>query len=281
MILPWRRTFSGGDVVLCLPEGPEAGHIRVREQQPGRPRLRQLLEPILAAAPGASVEGPAPLVTAEGEMAALVNLVDARHQRTTAFIFADESYCQIDGMVTVPEHFPAFRQAVTKLTYGHCMGLGTDRWRRFYYEPPRGWTGVARPRETMWIAPSCPRLHQVIKVYDARPPRLGFAATQRRQLIESVPAEVAKVQPSPPEPFRTRDELPGEIIVYRGEMPERGAFCVVDAIALESRYAYRFRLECDEAAYPQARVVFDELVTSMRPVPARRPDDTVLSTWQE
>ncbi len=277
----WRRTFSAGDVALVPPQGPEVGIIRVRQHLPGRPALKKIVAAVHAESPGATVEGPLLLVTAEGELGAVVNLVEERRQRTTAVIFGDDFYAQIDGKVHQREHFAVFRQAVAKLAHGHCMGLGTDRWRRFYYEPPPGWTGVARPRETLWIAPSCPRTHQIIRVYDARPPRAGLAERQRRQLIESVAAEVGAERPAAAPPFRTRDGLPAEMLTYRGELPGRGRVKVSDAMVLEPRYLYRFRLECDEAAHEAAMGVFHGLITSMRPVPARKPDADVLSTWQD
>ncbi len=283
ILVGWRRAFSGPDVAMVSPGGPTLGLIRVRQRLAPLAPVRAIFEPLLAAMPGARVTGPEGLVTSEGEHGAVMNAQAELVQRTWAVIYGDTHYALIEGHAGAPDLFAPVRAAVQKLAYSHCLGLGSDRWRRFYYEPPRSWSALVRPFATMWYAPSCPRQHQTITVFDARPPRSGRATMVRQQLFEGLSAEFGATPPSAPTYERTRDGLAAQLVTYTGTPPHRpGPVNVVNAVVRDTRYLYPFRLECDSDLLPSAEKIFHALVTSMRPIPGRASESGVLgSGWAE
>jgi hypothetical protein len=269
----WKSSVLGGDLVMHLRTNAEVAQIRVREMVPGRPRLDTLVAPLLAAAPAAVVDGPSEIVTDEGELGVLITVADDRRQTTAAFVFGDESYAHIEGVARSPASFAATRATVIELAQRHSLGLGTDRWRRFPYAPPPGWTGVARPRETLWISPACPRRHQLIRVYDARPANPGSGALGR-ELVERTGFTAP---PRSRRRFRTRAGLNAELVTYACE----GGQVISETTVTDDRYRYRFRLECDEDSFGEASPVFAALVVSLRPLRLRRIETDVFAAWQD
>jgi hypothetical protein len=283
----WRRLSVGGDMVLAAEAGPRVGRIRVVHRVcPVRP-VDEVFAPLLAAAgPAATIERPAVIVTLEGEYAAIASVADGARQETLGVIFGDEHMAQIHGLVTAPEQFRRFRAAVHKLTFGYTMGLGTNRWRRYYYTPPAGWTGVARGRDTLWISPRCPREYQIMKIFDARPPGDSLAARQGARLYETLPQEFFVEPPIGPIEFETRGGLRCQVIVFSGRVPNRPATIkAIEGTAADSRYIYPLRLECDEHLYAETMNTFERVIESIKTFPDRGPaldpDLGVLTSWSD
>jgi len=281
----WRRSFVGGDVVLTADEGPQTGRIRLTQRlAPLRP-MAEIFAPMLGAAePGALIERPVVTVNAEGEYSAVANALGRWRQHTLGVVFGDDHYALIDGVVTVPEQFGRFRAAVRKLTHAYTLGLGSNRWRRFYYEPPPGWTGVARTRAALWIAPICPRQYQVMKVFDARPPSDNRAARHGARLFETLPQEFFDEPPTVPFVFYTPSGLHCRVIVFTGRVPNRGGTIrAIEGTVMEARYNYPVRMECDAELFGDTMHVFERVIGSIRPLPERGPDldpdMDVLTSW--
>jgi hypothetical protein len=268
MITRWQRSTSGGHVVLRLRADLESGAIHIRDHLPGRPTLASLLGPVIAT--GAKVDGPRLITTLEGELGAIVNVVDGSRQVTTAVVFGDDQYAIIEAISTLPAQHALYQETTSGLAHRHELGLGRDRTRRFLYEPPAGWTGVSRGRETLWISPANPRRFELVRVYDARPLR------SRGRLHD----ELAEA-PRSSRNFRTRDGLPGDIATWTDTMPERDRVIISLATVRDDAYTYRFRLECDEASFKDASRVFGAMVLTTRPLVARRGDSDVFAAWQD
>jgi hypothetical protein len=283
----WRRLSTGGDMVLAAEAGPRVGRIRVVHRvRPVRP-VDEIFAPLLAGAgPAATVERPAVTVTLEGEYSAIASVIDGARQETLGVVFGDDHMAQIHGVATAPEQFRRFRSAVHRLTFGYTMGLGTNRWRRYYYAPPAGWSGVARGRDTLWISPRCPREYQIMKVFDARPPGDSLAARQGARLYETLPQEFFVEPPIGPIEFETRGGLRCQVRVFTGRVPNRpAAIRAIEGTASDSRYIYPLRLECDEHLYAETMNTFEGVLESIKTFPERGPaldpDLGVLTSWSD
>ncbi len=275
----WRRSFVGSDCVLTDEEGAHAGRIRIAQRVAPLRSVEEIFAPFLAVG-----ERPAIAVTAEGEYAALANALDTTRQHTLGVVFGDDHYAEIDGVATVPARYARVRTAVEKLTHAYTLGLGSNRWRRFYYEPPPGWIGVARTRATLWIAPTAPRPYQAMKAFDARPPADNRAARQGARLFETLPQEFFVAPPSGPFVFYTPTGLQCRVLVFAGRVPNRpGTMNAIEGTVIEPRYIYPLRMECDAELLEPTMHLFERVIGSIRPLPERGrdldPDMGVLTSW--
>ncbi len=266
----WQRSSSGGDLVLAGEGGAPAGTIRI---SPGAGPIRPVAELFRGFLEPSAAQTIEPLVldtTDDGEHLALANAHGPDGQHTLGVVFGDDQYTRIEGRVTDPAQFARFRGAVHELTYATTLGLGAGRWRRFYYEPPPGWNGVARRRGAMWISPACPRHYQVMRVFDARPPA-EHQHLHGARMFETLPVEFFREAPKGPVSYWTADELECQVTVYSAQLPTRTApVKVLDGIIMTDAYVYPIRMECDPERLEDSMHVFERVVASLRPLPERR-----------
>jgi hypothetical protein len=233
------------------------------------------------------LEGPHGLTTAEGEYAALLHETsgagtDHPVQRTLAYVAGDASYALIDGTTRTPALFAHFRQATQALAYSHCLGLGSDRWRRYFYDPPAGFQAIDRGRVVTWVSPETARTGVMIRAFDARPARTTSPALQFRRLFEQLPREFGELQPTVPIPVTNEHGLHGEIVTYTGPDRQSGRVMkVTDAVLADARYIYFLRLIVDEVALERYGEPFVAMVNSVRPLPIPERDVDVLIHWSE
>jgi hypothetical protein len=283
----WRRSFTADGLVLAPPEQLGTGRIRIRPHVAPLRSVKDLAQDFLTppppGGPAPEVEGPLGLTTAEGEYAALVSEIvrpaaGVARQHTACFVMGDDWFAAIDGATDLPALFPLFRRSVEQLAYGHCLGLGTDRWRRYFYDPPPGWSGIARGRSVGWIPPDYPRNPAVIRVHDARPSRTTGPMLLFRRLFEQLPREFGEAPPSPAQAVLTRHQLEGELTTFT----LRGKSLASDAVLADVRYVYFLRLESDEPHFAENSAVFARVIDSVRPLPTPVDDEAlVTSPWAE
>lgn len=278
----WRRNFAGGDLVLTNEGGASVGTIRVTSHVTPLQPVNTLFAGILeAAATELVVELPVVDLSDEGEHVAFVRATTPDLQHTIGVVFADDHYTWIESIVHDPTQYEKFGTALRELTYSTTLGLGAGRWRRFYYEPPPGWIGVARPRSAMWISPACPRHHQLMRVFDARPPADHESAHGAR-IYETLPMEFYRQPPKGPVSYWTAEELECQVVVHTAWLPNRvEPIRVLDGIIKTDEYVYPIRMECDQARFEESAQVFERVVASFRPVPERRKVDLDVSTAVE
>jgi len=281
----WQRSFAGGDLVLTGDGGAAAGGIRVSSHVTPVPTVRQLFAEFVPATADTTVESPSLEITDEGEYAVIAAATSPAVQHILGVVFADDHYARIEAVVRDREQYPRFAAAVRELTYATTLGLGTGRWRRFYYEPPAEWTGVARPRGALWISPSCPRHHQVMRVFDARPPA-DHADLHGARMFETLPMEFYREQPKGPVSYWTAEDLECQVTVYSARLPNRpGKLAVLDGTILTTDYVYPIRMECDPVLFEDSMQTFERVVASFRPIPQRRNVDldagTAVEFWAE
>ena len=281
----WERSFAGSDVVFTSVDGPQAGRIRIVRRVAPLRSVEQIFGRFLEGAePGAAVERPSVMVTAEGEYATFANAVGLKEQRSLGVVFGDDHYAQIIGASNDPALFERFRASVLKLTYALTMGLGSNRWRPFYYEPPPGWIGLARTRGALWMSPRVPRQYQVLKVFDARPESDHRAARHGARIFETLPVEFFRDPPSVPFVFYTPAGLQCRVMVFAGQVPNRRSpIRAVEGAVVDARYLYPLRMECDAELLEETMHAFEQVATSIRPIPDRSPDldpdMNVVSSW--
>ncbi len=260
----------GNALLLTSPEGPRAGLIKIDPELPLRP-LGVIFEEVRTYARRTfahfDLEGPMVTTTAEGEYATVVNVVardgDVRlAQHTACFVLGDTSMAALEARTSVPERFESLGKTIAALTRDHAMGLGRDRWRRYHYVPPPGWTGVPLVRATAWLHPRFPRASALITVYDARPVRPSTATALHNQLFAGLSAGYTADGPTEK---LSGTGTSGEMTTYTGT----GARAF-DVRFIDSRYAYGARLECDPVLETECVPLLRALVRSIRPLPPSR-----------
>lgn len=277
----WHRSFVGGDLLLTGDGGAQAGTIRITSHMmPIRP-VPEIFGAFLDAARDITVVPPVLEITDEGEHAAIATATTPEFQHTLAVVFGDDHYTRIDSVVRDPAQLPKFAACIRELMLSTTLGLGVGRWRRFYFEPPAGWMGVARPRSSLWIAPECARQHQVMRVFDARPPA-DHALLHGARMFETLPIEFYREPPKGPVSYWTANDLECLVSVYRAKLPNRTSeLAVLDGTIMTEPYVYPIRMECDVARFEESMQLFERVVASFRPVPERRKVDLNVSTAVE
>jgi hypothetical protein len=260
----WTARPDTGGLVLVPPGGPSHGTIRYRERD--RP-LRPVRE-LLAAPPGflesrrGAIER---LVTSEGEHAALVvceGTVEGRPaERTSGFVFLDDSYASIVAETTAPASFATFRDVARALTIGDVHVLGARR-RRYRYTPPPGFQPLAGLFDTTWYPLDYPRRAISMTVAPALPQHAGLAGS----LVEAVLGARPGAAVASPRPISGRGGLTGQLVPIPGA--DGSATCL--AILEDAAYAYPLRLDVGAAAQRDDIARFEALVLSVEPVPAAR-----------
>lgn len=272
LVRGWTRTYSGDGVVLSVAQGTI--HLRPRVT-PLRP-IRQVLSRATPA--GATVDGPFPLVTLEGEYGALLNVTVGNEQATTAVIYGDSFYALVDGRTTVPEAHAAFRSTVARLARGHSLGLGSERWRPYFYAPPDGWQPIARATSTLWLAPDCARRHATLQVFHARPARASTGTLQYRRLFEQLPREYAAQRSDEPQSIENDHQMLGQVTTQRGIVGGEPMLATTVSLS-DGRMLYLARLEATIEVHDQHLPVLRALARTMRPLPVANTDIDVLIDW--
>jgi hypothetical protein len=254
----WVTTFEGAARSVCLREAPDAGAIRVQDGLPGRPALRTLVAQLGGGARPETIE----LRTDEGEFGVFV----ATPSSAAALVFGDSHYAQILAEVRDPGRWPVFREKVRAMAQRHTLGLGAKRCRPYLYDAPLGWTGLRRPRQTLWLAPGYPRPSWSIRVHDAWP--LDAGAPPFREAGRDLKGP------------RARLDIGGgsSALVETSEHP---AGIASDATLTDRHYVYRVRLENDETGVAEAGRVLATLLRSVRLLSPHDAQGDVFAAWQE
>ncbi len=286
----WSRKTLADGIVLYPPGGRAAGGIRIRDRvRPLRP-VRRLVDETRAAAEGAladqTVGALERVTTLEGEYAAIVTIAARRRAdgrgitRTLGYVFGEEFYVEIDGIVDDSADAASFGEHVREVVLRTSLGLGEIRRRRFLYAPPRGWQSLVRALSVDWIAPSYPRDPGTITVFHAKPVVASPTALFERMLREDLPAGFEGA-PAAPAPLRTRNGLGGELISLSGRYPGGAQRWFDLAVLADPRFLYLVRLDSGEAGLGAHRVVHRELVESIVPLPSPAPrrEDAGMVHW--
>ena len=277
----WRRvTIENG--VMLLPPDPGTGVIQLRHRQPLRSFADLVAHTTNVAIGGQAMKLIAPpraITTDEGEYGAIVQLGSDKVRRSVGVVYGDEAMSTVDGRTAAADKFELYAEMVDKLTQSLALGLGTDRWRRFRYQPPKGWDGFARFRSDVWLAPGFPKAYGAITVFHARPENESRVLVQHHKLFEELTIEFG-ARRGEPRPMQTRSGLVGQAVQYEatfgGEI--RNA---ANAVFADGRYMYLVRIDTDQAHRDRHTDAFLELAASIESVPWPRQDLAGLIHWSE
>jgi len=275
LLARWRRIFVADGLILTAPEGTNAGAIRIRTRVRPLVRMSELVDMLVRQLgpefPEHTREPPARVTTLEGEYAVVLHLRGrgprGELNRTVAILLGDDSFDAIDGATAVPALRDRLRAAVEGLANGYSLGLGDNRRRRYFYRPPVGWQGIARPQSAIWLPPRFPKTKATITVYDAQPVEPTPVLAQNRALFQDLDSDFVRDEPRPPLPAALRPGLQGRIVPTTGRYPGRPPEIVHEATLADERYRYFARLECAEEQLAAAGDAFLALVSSIEPLP--------------
>jgi hypothetical protein len=249
---PWRRAFSGGDVVLVPRLEPDSGVIR---RTAGLTPLRSVAQLF------SDFDMPPELgITQGGDYFAIA----AQHdQRVLAIVFGADSYTRIEASVLVPDRFEMFLTAVRGLTFQE-LSSGAGRPRPYYYEAPAGWDASARAGSTLWISPTCARSYHVLRVFEARPAEREDIVRRRR--FETVSAEFLATPPLGPAVFYS-NELEVRVFKYNGRFGG-SELSILDATVTDETYCYPLRVEFDASLIDASMQLIEDVVRTIVPLPS-------------
>lgn len=275
----WLRRQRPDGVALYPSDNTQAGGIgyreRVRPLLPVRALVQELLEKHPQFKP--QTVGPLePLITAEGEYAAMVTVAGELGgqpaQRDLGYVFGDDFYAHISGVAVSREHFSRFTQAVRSLTLGDVHMLGIRR-RRFLFQPPPGWQGLGRGFKTDFYPRGFPRDAGCITVWPASPLRGQTPQTLFEDLLsDDCKHGFALEQSAGPDAISGVGGLHGFAWGLTGTFRGQPRVCRDIAIFADDRFIYPLRLETlDEELWAGHRPIFVELLRTVQPIP--RPAD--------
>lgn len=272
LIRSWTRTYSGDGVLLSVPNG----HVHLRPSlEPVRP-AEQILREWLPA--GATTEGPLAVVNAEGDYGVIANAIGTNEQVTVSILYGEHTYALVVARVTDPTLYASFVEVVRHLTHAHSLGLGAERRRPYFYDPPPDWQGIRRAGSTLWLAPDCGHRRATIHVFDARAQRNTIATVQHRQLFEQLPREFGMERPAEPVSIESRFGIRGQLVTTKGTIAGEPAI-VSDAGLSDGRMLYLLRLETAADVHAQHLPLLHACVSSVRPIPPPKAEVDVLVEW--
>ncbi len=272
LIRGWTRTYSGDGVVLSVPGGqvhlrPSLGPLRPAEE---------ILNEWMPA--GVTREGPLAIVNAEGDYGVIANAIAPDEQVTVAILYGEQTYALVHARATDPELYEKFVEVVRRLVHGHSLGLGAERRRPYFYDPPPGWQGVRRAHSTLWVAPDCGHQRATLHVFHARPQRNTIGTLQFRQLFEQLPREFGLERPAEPVTIESRFGMRGQLVTTKGTIAGEPAI-VSDAGLTDGRMLYLLRLETAAAVHETHLPLLHACATSVRPIPPPKAAVDVLIEW--
>ena len=216
------RTMADG-ALYTPPQGVRHGALRVREHvrplEPVDVVTHRALADLEASIEGVTLAPAELLSTEEGEYAAVVvytatERLEGRRPVTGLFglVFGDDFCDRIDAHFPEPETAPEYLQMTRDLVRRYRLGLGTGRARRFFYDVPPGWQGLARNLVTEWYPLDFPRHHARITVAAALPGKRPPGYHQAQALLYG---KMLGFQPEGrhgPLPTRSEHDLMGAIL---------------------------------------------------------------------
>jgi len=290
----WKASLIAGGMMFHPPEGPRLAGIRVIERvrpmvpmkdivAASMPRIEEVVrDPQI----GALEE----VVTAEGEYGAMVTVsgvgkVDGVPlDAVVGAVYGDDFYDQIDAYLVDPAKNGRLTPAVRDFLYDHSLGLGTDRQRRFMYDPPDGWIGIPRGMFTEWLHPEFPKHYSRINVAAAMPEKDVPASEIAISMLYRKAGRFKKTAQLEQSNVSSEFGVHGLLYRIRGRFddPDQPETDLLGCVLRDERYMYTMRLETVRDNVDEDREVLNRMVKSIRPIP--RPvtrESDVFTHWSE
>jgi hypothetical protein len=279
-----RRPVEGG--VLLVPPPPMLGAVRVctgRPIRPARDVVQDIVRPGFAGAAFEPAGAARAFTTLEGEHAALFELVARAPafevRRAIAIVYGDESCVTLDGRVARPADYDITGR-IESMARELSLGLGSDRWRRFFYTPPAGWHRLARFQSDLWLAPDYPRDSGRITVFRARPVEPRTPLAQHAHLFEELTAEYKEAGPLDRQPLQVASGLAGERVSFRATIDGKPRLAT-NVVLADRRHVHLLRLETDPDHVTDGAQAFGRVVSSVEPIPSPGQKAEAFDQWSE
>jgi hypothetical protein len=266
--------------VTAPPEGKGQGFVRYTERRRPLLRVRDVVaelerDPRFRITRVGRTER---IITDEGEYGAVVTvdglLLEAPIQHTLGFVFVDDFFSLVDGVALRPEHQGRFAGQVRHLTMNDFQGAGQVRRRRYYYQPPGGWSGVGRFLHTYWLPDDFPANPSFITVIPAIPVPPGsksfIDAIAHNQMPDSEGLLLESM--SEPRPLATKNKLSGSYWEGVGTVEQKARFRDVQVLE-DGRFAYPVLLESSYERHEGGLALLRALVDTIEPIP--RPGEVL------
>jgi hypothetical protein len=282
----WGRYLVDGGVLLAAREDVDLGVIRIRTGLPLRP-VRQVVDDLVAPGfGGAKFEPfaqPRRFATAEREHAALFELVarppGREMRRAVCVVVGDHEVAVIDGRALRPEGYDIAAK-VEHVARHFAFGLGTDRWRRCFYNPPKGWHGVPRYRADVWLPPDYPANDGVLTVFHARPVDIRVPIAQHEAIFEQVSGEYGQAEPIDRQVMQLPSGLTGEAVTRVARLDGETRQATTVAVG-HAGWLHLVRLETEPAHVAVNVDALKTLLLSIEPVPSVKQAADALNQWSE
>lgn len=224
------------------------------------PTLSQLID----AKRSESAESIERFVTLEGEIA----VIACGPTWAIAIVVVDVHAYIVSGQGQTP----SLASAVRELARHAYAGLGAVRRRRYVYQPPPAWQGLARPYAARWLAPNYPRTRHALTVFDARPAHASASELADRLLITSTTHARAIDPPRPLAVVRTTKGLAGAYA--RIDFRESERMSIVRCTLRDAVFAYTAELAGPSVSIAQDLGTLERLVESIEPIAI--PNETAM-----
>lgn len=230
----------------------DRGTLTYRERCRPLRSLRSILDEISSALPA-----PERLTTLEGEYAAFSSEGDL----SAGVVIGDDFYSLLVGRGPIAA-------LVRDLVMSDVHSLGVRR-RRFWFEPPAGWPGVAMLFHAVYLAPEFPRSQRMLSVMPALPRPTGEASADWMFAIHDLPMlQFARDATLGTTPISSAAGLHGQQQELRGSA--RGATTTRFLAVLEdATYLYPLTLDTTEENRDRDLAVLQSVIRSVVPLPAR------------
>jgi hypothetical protein len=269
----WGRRESGDSVCLFSLEFPTHGEIRYRERTVPLRRLSQVVEEALIVGSPFTEQAARqvePMVTAEGEYAALATLRGLWQgqpaYRNIGCVFAEEFCTVLDSLVIYPPFFDSFARIARELLFSDELRLGLRR-RRFLFRSPPAWHRLAHGLTTRLYPASYPIDKSLIGILPAEPLSLTSWSELAARLTAERQAELHVEHEFAPIPFSSPAGLAGKVFYTIGRSADSRQQFRYTVLLADRHYSYVVTLSSES---PQAvgdhyqRLL--ELAASIRPL---------------
>jgi hypothetical protein len=290
LLFRWTAQNSADGTLFYPPEGRAIAGIHVRERLRPLERIKNVvtvatnqLAPMIEIT---QVSPPNPVVTEEGEYAAVVGIQGrARNgghamRYVLGFVFGDDFYDRIDGYFN-EDKAGDYETLMNSYVRAYRLNLGAPRARRYHYDPPEGWQGRARNMLAQWFSFDYPKRPSQIIIPAAFPSTKIEASVTARALIQRR-LVAFKQENENAEPVASSNGLGMAIHHVSGKFvndPSITDLCTI--VATDERYVYVARLETSARWLEEDRATLLKLANSIMPLPAPTTDTVALSWMAE
>ncbi|MBP6741361.1 MAG: hypothetical protein KA244_00795 [Deltaproteobacteria bacterium] len=275
----WSLQVESSRCILTPPEGAGVGVVTYTSLVRPVVRFAQTVQALLAsdarfssAATRLEQSPIEPLITAEGEYAALTTVRATLRQQTLhryiGAVYGDDCLSVLDVVAVSEQHADWLGQLARHFLYHAQLGLGV-RPRRYYHKPPAGWMPLASGLVCTYYPPDFPKNAVALIAQPATPLEGSIDDVWASLLLGSQRLNFLIEDTHGPEPITSESGLHGKTYCLVGRMPGNPQSFRDLVVLADARYQYALMLESGDArAREQCRALLPQVARSIRPIPS-------------